>query len=570
MYPKHSIFYLLMQPFELVNPTLTKVHLFGFAEFITALAVLLALFSMTSVRYRFRVKITPFVPIDKFAYYSFIFVGVFTLILEYFYAKGWRLPEIFSNSLNMQAFLGALFFSPVALWIYFAFIKPPRFGWMNARRYYDCVTDAILSGTNEELSIVANEISQSSKSIIRYAKNFNPKAAENREAILRSLAHDILLLLGYKRFCQYVMSSSPGLGVNLFSQITKQQAYELPVNQLAVNLFSEALINSDSILYHEDSLYESGLIGYCKPFSESLFSDYHLVETLNRTGRTLFDVSYKITSVWNSSQIEAFSSCLLIFFKAYLSNLVANTASIYSITFATGLEKLVEENGYESAIPGIGGNKSVRVEYINKLNERVQCLGQVIWQINSTDGLPSCRLRSSNDPHIKDFYDTIVDAMLNVIFEASYVKCDVDFCWTTQYVIVFFRFFSDPCRYNKIVSHRLRRAIYNKIKELQKFPNYKYIRILGFFLNTMGLTLSDKSNRNKGVNALHKVILNWTKHNFMKIFYYNNEIAEACLMGAVTFDKKQLKLVKSYHKDLQGNTPQEHLDLIDSKFENIG
>jgi len=85
----------------------------------------------------------------------------------------------------------------------------------------------------------------------------------------------------------------------------------------------------------------------------------------------------------------------------------------------------------------------------------------------------------------------------------------------------------------------------------------------------MGLTLRERSIRNKSAHALHKAILHWTKHNFMKIVHYNEEIAEACLMGAVTFDKKQLRLIKTYHKDLRGNTPQEPLDLIDSKFKNI-
>lgn len=70
--------------------------------------------------------------------------------------------------------LGALFATPMAPWIYFAFVKPPCFGRSNASRYYDGLKAAALCANNEELGIVAQEIRRSARKIIKHAKQFDP------------------------------------------------------------------------------------------------------------------------------------------------------------------------------------------------------------------------------------------------------------------------------------------------------------------------------------------------------------------------------------------------------------
>jgi hypothetical protein len=43
---------------------------------------------------------------------------------------------------------------------------------------------------------------------------------------------------------------------------------------------AEAIANKDSFLFHEAEGYHSGLIGYHKPLSHAMFSNYDMVETI--------------------------------------------------------------------------------------------------------------------------------------------------------------------------------------------------------------------------------------------------------------------------------------------------
>lgn len=83
-----------------------------------------------------------------------------------------------------------------------------------------------------------------------------------------------------------------------------QQKFRLPVKQFCVNVFTAALMNSDSIIYHEDEGYDAGLIGYFKPFSQSLFSSYELIETLINLGRSPLEIDDKIYLSWTACQLK--------------------------------------------------------------------------------------------------------------------------------------------------------------------------------------------------------------------------------------------------------------------------
>ena len=92
--------------------------------------------------------------------------------------------------------------------------------------------------------------------------------------------------------------------------------------------------------------------------------------------------------------------------------------------------------------------------------------------------------------------------------------------------------------------------------------NYKSARILGLCLNAMGVCMLERrAGDGSEEYALRKVILAWTKKNFLTLHARLPDVAEAAIMGSITFDKENNRLVKTYLKGLSREALKEFLDL---------
>lgn len=91
---------------------------------------------------------------------------------------------------------------------------------------------------------------------------------------------------------------------------------------------------------------------------------------------------------------------------------------------------------------------------------------------------------------------------------------------------------------------KVRRLLYEEIADMQRFPNFKGAKILGFCLNVMGLTVSE-GDYDRDSRALQKALLAWTKKNFTWLHEYNPRVAEACLVDGMTYDAENLRLVRT-------------------------
>ena len=100
----------------------------------------------------------------------------------------------------------------------------------------------------------------------------------------------------------------------------------------------------------------------------------------------------------------------------------------------------------------------------------------------------------------------------------------------------------------QIVRFKVRRMIYDEIKKMDGFPNYKGARLLGLSLSVVGFR--DKRTRDifRDTTIFAAPVVGWTRRNFFpKLLDYNPDIAKACLHGSVTFDDKANQLVKTYN-----------------------
>ena len=149
-------------------------------------------------------------------------------------------------------------------------------------------------------------------------------------------------------------------------------------------------------------------------------------------------------------------------------------------------------------------NPIITLRKCKRLIVGVDFVGELIELLDKRNILQNVQLRRPDNRIRQNIYGNIADLMFEIIFAASSIKEPPDKCWTIQYNIVWNKFFnfSKNGKAVKIMQFRLRRLLYDEIKNLEKIPNYKSSKILGFCLNIMGLSLRDTSSGDLGKNIM--------------------------------------------------------------------
>lgn len=195
-----------------VAATANQREIFGFAEFVTALALLVIVYTVTDVRYRFRVQVAP-IPLYRMTYVLLAIVGLGTLVVDVWFASRWPVLSLLSDQTLWQAAFAFLFFLVVMTWLWFAFLRPPVFGKRNAQQFAETFFRYILRGWDSELPVIADELVRSARSIVTRSTvhhRSRPRGEEEPVEDRRTsqIAHELLLLIGNRRFCRCVAASS--------------------------------------------------------------------------------------------------------------------------------------------------------------------------------------------------------------------------------------------------------------------------------------------------------------------------------------------------------------------------
>jgi len=523
---------------------------FGFSEFLAGLALMILAWTIADVRYRFRIQAAP-LPLQGITFTVVAIVGVLTLLSDLWRARGWLVPRgDLITPAAWQALLAGLFLMTFLTWAWFAFIKPPTFGKWNAERYARALYRFVLRGASTELSVIADEIAGSARALVRHStdgdelENYGFSDGQNppRRDLpkVEAYANDLLLLIADKRFCRAIVSSAPVAALAIFREMGEMKRYGIPVETFAKNIMNEALANKDSFLYHEAEGYESGLIGYIKPLSQAMFSNYQMVEAIG----TMLDADILGRFKWDADNWEAYCRVVLMTFRDYVDkgfwnhSFVLYRAKGYIEHAASDLYKL---NGLSST----WDNDSVR-----RLRVVIEFIREAV-KILDEKGVPdhtSLRIREEHGHPRESFYDHIASMIFETIFHASAVRSPQWECWEIQHNSVWgellnFQRLDNPA--GRVVKFKLRRLLYDEVADMKRFPNFKGAKILGFCLNVMGLKLRD-GNYDKDSRALHKAILAWTKKNYAWLHEYNPRIAEHCFVDGIIFEPDNLRIVKTY------------------------
>lgn len=528
-----------------VNLNQNGPKIFGFSEFLAGLALMILAWTIADTRYRFRIKTAP-LPLEKITFYAVTLVGVLSLLTDLWRAQGW--PVLKGNLISQagwQAVLASMFFITFLTWVWFAFIRPSIFSRFTAKKYGNVLYGYIVRGNKNDLGIIADEVTRSIPSLVKCATNNVKRGggdSERKAPLVELIANDIFVLISDKRFCKAVVESALPLSIQLFTEMEKSKKYQISVNIFAKNFFTEAILNTDSFLYHESDYYDSGLIGYLKPLSTALFKNYKLVEGLS----IVFDIDYRVRSQWSVKQFDAFCNAFLHTITFYVKDNIDN----HSIVINKTLSYISKETDGLYKVNGM--SNSWDSEPVQRLDTCVSFLGDVSCEINKIDKPFNFVLRNKGRWAEKyrnySVYDAIAKSMFDVIYNASSVTHPSWDCWSIQHNTVLDGFFEN---YNingegsGIIKHKLRRLIYDEIVEMERFPNFKGARFLSFVLNVLGLRLHS-GNTNEGTKALHRCVLAWVHKRYAILYKKNPEVALACLVDTMNYDESSNQITKTY------------------------
>jgi hypothetical protein len=541
----------------------SAANLFGFKDFIAALALLIIIYTVSDVRYRFRVSVSP-VPLFKISYALIGLIGFGTLATDIWISEKWLVPDSLITTAIWQGTLAALFLGLVITWMHYAFIKPPIFGRNNYQRYAQELYRIVLKGSEAELPIIAHELAASAKSLVTLAAGLVKVRAEVKEKqkpCAEGYASDMLQLIANRRFCRHLVASSPLTAIRFLDAVAESKEYRVPIGLFAQNVSTEAIRNKDSGLYHEDAGYYSGLLGYIKPFSRALYGNYELVEALQ--DHSPLDIHYKSVWAWDADQFETYCRVAQMTLKSYLEgghweqHSYVLTRALHDIQKTTSRAIL----DLKKAGDDYDGDAWHRLRAgVNFIKDSINAIGE-------QSPPPKARtLRIRDQQHRlrdEDFYDRLAEAMFEIIHSAAYIDGPPDKAWSVHHNSVWGDFFelSNDNQAWKTVQFKLRRLLYDEIRDLESMPNYQAARVLGICLNVMGLKMRKRSGYGRDHAALKAAVLTWMQKSYLRLREVNAEIADACLIGSITFDAEQSRLVKTYAKGLRTEPVREYLPL---------
>lgn len=545
------------------------IKIFGFSEFLAAVALLAVVYTIADVRYKFRIAVTPgSLYVTTFALIAVI--GLQTLLTEIWIAEGWWVPKnVWLTRAIWQGIFGLLFLGTILTWMYYAFIRPPIFCRRNARQFTHELYKYILRGNDDELKVIANELVRSTKALIYYSsrsmsqvvkKKILSEPRKKKKPRVEDYAHDVLLMIANRKLCRHIVAASPVTAQAFFEDMGSTGNFGIPMGQFARNISSEAVAQKGSFLYDEAEGYDSGLMGYLKPVTQAVYGNYSLVEGLARGVASPLDIHFEEYLTWDAKQWEAYCRATLMTYNDYLEN---EFGSQHSDALYRAFENI--ESAFRDLYKINDTPDALANDIYNRLSVVVKFVTDTIDLIDKQPHPPKPLRRIREETFPKNIYDHIATLIFKIVFAASAVTSPPEACWTIHYGTVWSSIFcstsGDGAAW-KIVRFKVRRLLYDQIAKLTEFPNYKGSGILGFCLNVFGMNPPQrKQGPDRDSYALRKAVHLWTRKNYLSMRQENPDVADSVLIGWISFDKANRRLVKTYFKGLDREAPKSYLDL---------
>ena len=520
---------------------------FGFSEFLTSLALMVLAWTTSDVRYRFRIDCAP-IPLKGITFWVVVIVGVLTLLTDLWRAERWLvLTSIPLTIGSWQALMGGALLLNFFSWIWFAFIHPAAYGKWNAERFTQALYQVILKGSKEELSIIADELTRSMKSIVTHATEENKQINQDTQnpQKVQLGANKILELMADKIFCRVVANTSPTTAIALYNEMENNNKYNIKVKSFTRNLISEAINEKSSFIYRGIRVYDSKPMEYKNPISRTLFSNYKMSDAIETT------LCPNITDVynWDTDQWQIYFRIVLVTLNSYNPQ----EHGIYSEILKNALD-YAKRSTRESYIINTTPDISYNNDYAKRIITAINFTREFIKKINEKEVPENIRIKIIREDLpleeqliVKEsIYDHVASLMFGIVIDISQITNPA---WeehiSHSLIPILVNHDFQATGTEKIIQAKFRRMIYNDIKSMEKTPNQRAAREIRLVLNTTGLEII-KNKRKHGSSILQKAVLGWLKRNYDWVYRNNREIAKICLGKNTVYDNINNRIVRKY------------------------
>lgn len=526
--------------FEIVPATVPEGGgLFSFSEFLATLALLLVVITVSDYKYRFRLSLTKF-PLKLIAFWVGLGAGLSILLVDFWFHNGFPIPAGMNNPINIKLLIGLVFVLFVFYLNFISFVRPPRYSKGNCDRFARSLFSVVAEGDPNRMLVAAEELGPSIVPIVDAANEVR-RGDDNADIPkLNGYAHDILYLLAERRFCRVLARSAPLVGHDLFYHLKDKPRAAAAASAFSSNFVSALLEEKDSTIYHEDSLYQSGLIGELKPLSTAIFGSWKLVEQCTTSLNGPLHLRFSSVREMDGEMAESFVRCATIFCDDYFKQTGGRVESDAMRNLLESLEHFTSDlyqlNGLE--------NSYKRSEHV-KLDAVVQFIRDFIGLLDKYDvqqGVLRKTKYHSNCP-----YDRIANLIMKVIHSSTGVKESEWNAWSIHHNAIWSPIFSySDTEAMAVIRRKVTRLIYNEIVE-EPHPTFVGANLIGYVLSVLGWRLDMPNYRSrKKFYPLRKVVVNWVVNNYYTFRLEAPKVAEACLLGKVTFDEENNRFVKTY------------------------
>lgn len=516
---------------------------FGFSEFLTSLALMVLAWTTSDVRYRFRIDCAP-IPLKGITFWVVVIFGTLTLLTDLWRAEQWFvLTSIPLTIGSWQALMGGALLLTYFLWVWFSFLAPATYGKKNPDKFYQNLYVRVINGSQNELTTMAQEITYSIESIIRYAKNA-PNEENKKEYKVAVFANRILLLIAEKKFCQAIINGSNTTALVIVEEIRRTKKYDIPISLFINNFVCESIENKNSFLYKETNMIDSGIIGYDKPLSQALFSNYEMAKEIETTLTLRPLENHK----WDNDQWKAYLRIVSITLEGFKPEIHGSSSKVISralwrITRSTNnIHTLNSEQTYSDE-----NEQFERVKLVTKFIK--DCINDLSKK--NTPANTSPHIDTEDGTRNTDIYEQISRLMLGLILDVSRITNPKWIEKLEGEIISQKIFFYAPNRnkVEKIIHGKFIRLFYINVEASKSTSLNQPVMMTRFLLDLTALIELARDEDMMKSNS-HRLAVRWIKNNYSLIHKNNREIAELCLGENMIYDKENCRIVKTYYHPL--------------------
>lgn len=514
--------------FHSLNPQGAKI--FGFAEFLAALALIVVAWTIADRRYVLHLQMARW-PVRRIAFHTVAVVGVLALLTDVWRASA--LPVITGNILSpvaWQALLGFAFLAVFVIWIWTAFLYPPVFDRKNGTKFVELTYRIVAVGDSAELAHLAEALGPSAQNIVKMASTApaSPKATNDPA----KLGNQLLQLMADPGFCHVIVRASPGTVHDIFLALRSSPSASSSVRLFARNVLTAAVNNQESFLHRERSDHRSGLAAQSQVITRCAYGD---IDTLDRISRVFYQEAYD----WRAANWDAFLRAAGQTFSSFSMRARPTRSQTIIDIFSTleqGTRNLHRLNGISDTTARSDEADIARaiLEFISEAAEAIQAGPVTIARWAQADWNP---------------IQELARIACKILVDASFVTTPSSTNWWIQYNLawssIFDRHSSTHGAVFAEVRERVARMLWSQVRELDYSPGFVGGHVLGLCLNigwVVGTSRQSTRDRSKPERALLWLTHRWARRRFAWLYKYDPKVATSGFSELMSYQPKRQTL----------------------------